>query len=285
MAGGLFATTGMKIRVLGPLSVSHDGIDGVPTARKPRQILSVLLLNESKVVLTSALIAELWDDAPPKSALTTLQTYILHIRKLLAAMFGTALADVAREILVTRHRGYTFRVGDGTFDLREFRNLAQRSRQTARRGDDPGTVQALREAMAQWDGPALADVEHGRILRAEVTRLEEMRLDLVERCIESELRLGRHRESVSELAGLVVQHPFHEDLHAQLMVALHRCGRRLDALAVFQRLRDSMVVEVGLEPSTKLHRLQRAILNADPSLDLGSPQPPVAVSATALTNP
>jgi DNA-binding SARP family transcriptional activator len=112
------------------------------------------------------------------------------------------------------------------------------------------------------------DVEHGPLMRAEVARLEQSRLTVTERKIATELRLGRHLDTLSELASLVVRHRFHEDLHAQFMLALHRSGNRNRALEVFHLLRSSMIDELGLEPSPKVQRLHHAILAAEPELDV-----------------
>lgn len=104
-------------------------------------------------------------------------------------------------------------------------------------------------------------------LEAELIRLEESRSGVQEMRIEAELELGRHHEVLSELSGLVSQRPQHEGFHRQLMLALYRCGRRPQALRLFNRLRQSLVSELGLEPSRELQMLQQAILSADRRLD------------------
>jgi DNA-binding SARP family transcriptional activator len=103
----------------------------------------------------------------------------------------------------------------------------------------------------------------GRVLRAHVRGLEERRFNALEERIEADLRLGRHRELVSELTAFAAQYPLHESMHAHLMVALHRSGRRCDALHTFHRIRHTLTNELGLEPSPLLHRLQRSILTAE----------------------
>src|SRR5690606_10816943 len=82
------------------------------------------------------------------------------------------------------------------------------------------------------------------------------------------LRLGHHQEMLPELAGLTAQYPRHENLHAQFMVALHPSGRRQEALSVLQHLRTTMIEQLGLEPSKRLHLLQQAILADDPTLQV-----------------
>ena len=113
----------------------------------------------------------------------------------------------------------------------------------------------------------LVDVPAGPLLQAQLARLAEARLTATECRIEAELRLGLRRELLPELAYLTAKHPLHEGLRAQQMVALYRCGRRCEALAVFHRLRARLVEEFGLEPSERMQRMQAAILNADVLLD------------------
>jgi DNA-binding SARP family transcriptional activator len=257
----------MKIKVLGPLVVSNGVNQAVPTARKPRKVFSLLLLNNSQVVPVSSLLTELWDDAPPKTALTTLQTYVLTLRKLLATAFGISQAEVARDVLQTRSNGYSFAAQPGDLDLHDYRRLEGAGECALQIGDDAEAVRLFRQALGIWRGSVLLDVEHGRLLQAEAARLEQSRLTMLERRIEAELRLGRHRDTLSDLASLVVQHPFHEDLHAQFMLALYRSGRRTRALEVFHQLRTSLIDELGLEPSVKLQRLQQAVLASSPDLD------------------
>lgn len=257
----------MEIRVLGPLVARHKAAQAVPSAGKPRKVLALMLLNEQQMVPVSALINELWDDEPPRSALTTLQTYVLHLRKLFADTLGLSPSQVSKQILQTRNTGYLLSLGDADLDLREYRRLEQAGRSALQSGDDAAAVETFARALGLWRGSALIDVEHGRLLEAEVARLEQSRLTMVEYQVEATLRLGRHRESLSDLAGLVVQHRFHENLHAQYMLALHRSGCRTRALEIYHRLRTSMIDELGLEPSPKLQWLHHAVLTSEPQLD------------------
>ena len=114
----------------------------------------------------------------------------------------------------------------------------------------------------------LADFRSEPFAQAEIARLEELRAGVVEDRIEADLALGRHAAVVGELEALVAAHPLRERLHGQLMIALYRCGRQAEALAVYQKARRTLVEELGLEPGQPLRRLERAILQQDPSLDL-----------------
>ncbi|MFJ7589424.1 BTAD domain-containing putative transcriptional regulator [Streptomyces sp. NPDC097617] len=284
----------MDIDVLGALAVRENGISITPTAPKPRQVLALLALHADQVVPVSALIEELWAGEPPRSARTTLQTYVLQLRALIAGALergttgttdptgagtgstgtgstgtgavegGAGAARTAKDILVTLPGGYLLSSGGGTLDVREFDRLAGTGYRAMDAGDFPGAARLLREALALWSGPAFADVQGGVQLDMETRRLEETRLCALDQRIEADLRLGRHRELLAELTVLVTRYRTHENLHGQFMLALHRSGRRGEALDVYQRLRATLVRELGLEPSVALRRLQRSILMAGP---------------------
>jgi DNA-binding SARP family transcriptional activator len=257
----------MEISVLGPLTVRAGRVTITPTAPKPRQVLALLLMHANQVVAVPSLARELWDENPPMSALTTLQTYVLQLRKLLAAGFEMRSAQVAKEILITKANGYLFKVEPGSLDLHRFDRLAREGRAALARDENDRAADLLRDALALWRGQALVDVNAGPLLSLQVVRLEEARLTALEHRIEADLRIGMHHEVLSELALLTEEHPLHENLHAQLMVALYRAGRRSEALNVFHRLRSRLLDELGLEPSVTMHRMQQAVLSAEPSLD------------------
>ncbi|MFJ8996395.1 BTAD domain-containing putative transcriptional regulator [Streptomyces sp. NPDC102279] len=254
----------MEIDVLGPLGVRVNGVAVMPTAPKPRKVLALLALHVDRVLPVGLLIEELWGQRPPRSARTTLQTYILQLRELIGAALQPAAQDgvpvSAKDVLVTAPGGYLLRGGGGTSDVQKFERLAGMGYRAMDAEDFAGAARLLREALALWSGSALADVQTGAQLEMEVRRLEETRLCALYQRIEADLRLGRHRELLGELTVLVSRYRTHENLHGQFMLALHRSGRRGEALSVYQRLRQALVRDLGLEPSGGLRRLQRAIL-------------------------
>ncbi|MFH9177323.1 AfsR/SARP family transcriptional regulator [Streptomyces albogriseolus] len=258
----------MDIDVLGALSVRENGISVTPTAPKPRQVLALLALQADQVVPVRTLIDELWGERPPRSARTTLQTYVLQLRELISAALRrdpeNTAGRTAKDVLVTLPGGYLLNTSDGTSDVREFERLAGLGYRAMDADDFAGAARHLRDALGLWTGGALADVQTGAQLEIETRRLEETRLCALDQRIEADLRLGRHRELLGELTVLVSRHRTHENLHGQLMLALHRSGRRSEALEVYQRLRNALVRELGLEPSAGLRRMQRSILMSGP---------------------
>ena len=141
----------------------------------------------------------------------------------------------------------------------------------------PKPAHALREGLALWRGAALADFAFDEFAQAHRTRLEEMRLTAIEDRIDADLASGRHEAVAAELEGLVREHGLRERLWAQLMLALYRCDRQSDSLRAFQRARDLLADELGLDPGPALRDLERQVLAHDPALNA-----PDAVGRTPL---
>ncbi len=267
--------------MLGALSVRENGVSITPTAPKPRHVLALLALHADQVVPVAVLIEELWGQTPPRSARTTLQTYILQLRELIAGALSRDENErcSAKDILATLPGGYRLETRGGTVDYREFERRAGAGYRAMDAEDYNGAARRLADALSLWTGPALTDVQPGSRIDMEAKRLEEARLCALDQRIEADLRLGRHRELLSELTVLVNQFRMHESLHGQFMLALHRSGRRGEALNVYQRLRTTLVSELGLEPSAALSRLQRSILMAHP--ETAAPAGAVAAGTAA----
>src|SRR5262245_26019321 len=243
----------MEFRILGPLEVS-EGERAIPLGgAKQRALLAILLLHANEVVSTDRLIDELWGAHPPDTAHTALQGYVSRLRKLLGA-----------EAVVTRAPGYELLLGGHELDLRRFHSLLDEAREANARV----AAERLREALALWRGPPLAEFSFESFAQTEIARLAELRLEALEERIEADLALGRHAAAVGELEGLVAQHPLRERLRAQLMLALYRSGRQAEALEAYQDARRVLTEQLGLEPSTSLQDLERKILTHDGSLDL-----------------
>jgi WD40 repeat protein/serine/threonine protein kinase len=246
----------MEFRILGPLEVT-DG-DGPRPLGGPKQrtVLAHLVLRANQAMDSDRLIGEVWADEPPPAARSTLRGYLSHLRK--------ALGPYRVE---HRSGGYLLRAEPSAIDAVRFEALVDEGR--AIRTADPATaVQILERALGLWRGPALADLTDQASLQPEIARLEELRLAALEDRIEAELELARHRELVPELETLVAAHPFRERLWLHLMTALYRSDRQADALAAFQRARELLAEELGIDPSPELRRLHERVLRQDPSLDI-----------------
>ena len=250
----------LDFRILGPF----EAVDHEPLAlggRKQQTVLVALLLNRGEVVTADRLIEAVWGERAPATAAKTLQVYVSNLRKVLGDGH-----------LVTHGRGYMLAAGPDQVDADRFAKLASGGRGALDRGDPAGAHRLLGAALALWRGPALADFAYESFAEPEIARLEEARLATIEDRIEADLRLGQHAALVPELEALVHEHPLRERLYEQLMIALYRSGRQVDALDRYQRARAKLIEEFGIEPGPRLQEIQRAVLSQDASLDLpGAP--------------
>jgi DNA-binding SARP family transcriptional activator len=248
----------VEFAVLGPVEVRNDG-RAIPIGRgKQRTLLALLVLNAGRVVPAARLIDELWGEDPPATAATALQVYVSRLRK---ALGGNAIA--------TREPGYVVDVARDAIDLFRFERIVRE----ARAAEPERAVVLLREALALWRGPPLADVD----LRREAERLDELRLDALEACLDLELGFGRHAELVPQLEALVREQPLRERFREQQMLALYRSGRQAEALDAYRDARRALVEELGIEPGERLQRLEQAILRHEPAL--GADTRPVTATA------
>ncbi|MER5772004.1 AfsR/SARP family transcriptional regulator [Streptomyces sp. NPDC001985] len=251
----------MHVRLLGPLSIRVNGKNMTPTAPKPRRVLALLATSANQVVRNEQLIEEVWESRPPRSVTTTLQTYVYQLRKSLDLAIAPERSGLRPEsALRTFVGGYMLTLPEGALDSQVFERLAQRGRVQLTAGRVHEAARTLQEALELWQGPAMVDVNPGPVLLSEALRLEEIRKSVLDLRIDADLRLGRHHELLAELIKLVAAQPTHEGFQAKLMVALYRAGRRSEALQTYQRARQRLVDELGVDPSATLQRLQRAIL-------------------------
>ena len=204
----------MEFRILGPLEVLQDGVPLSLGGPKHRALLALLLLHANEPVPQSVLVDGLWGERPPQTAAKALQVYVSQIRRVLG-----------REQIRTLAGGYELVVEPDELDLLRVERLIAEAREAAPADAAP----KLREALALWRGPALADVREAAFAQAETGRLEELRLATAEELADEELALGREAEMIPELERLVAHNPLRERLRSQLMLALYRCGRQAEA--------------------------------------------------------
>jgi DNA-binding SARP family transcriptional activator len=248
----------LEFRLLGPLEVLADGNPISLGGRKQRATLAILLLHANSIVSVDRLADDLYSGAPPVTAVTQVQRQISELRK--------TLRDASA--IETRAPGYVLRASAQQLDLHEFERLAEEGSRALDRGDADAATDLLRRALELWRGEPLADVGYEDFAQQSIERLEELRLAVLEQRIEADLARGRHTQLVGELEELTRTHPLRERLHGQLMVALYRSGRQVDALGVYRRARSALRDEFGVEPGPTLEELERAVLKHDPALDV-----------------
>jgi YVTN family beta-propeller protein len=250
----------VDFRILGPLQVFDGDAEVQLGSPKERALLAVLLLHAGAVVSRERLIDELWGESPPATAAKALNVHVSQLRK--------SLARNGHDPIATDAPGYALRIDPDLLDVARFERLVAEARSQVASGQTQSARELFQAALALWRGPPLAGVELESVARSEIGRLEGLRLSALMDRIDCDLALGLHEPVIGELEALVADHPLHERLRGQYMLALYRAGRQADALGAYQDARATLVQELGLEPSAALQRLERGILNHDPALEL-----------------
>ncbi|WP_345629401.1 AfsR/SARP family transcriptional regulator [Rugosimonospora acidiphila] len=248
----------MEFRLLGPLAAVHDGRPVQLGRRRERCLLGVLLLEPNAAITIERLTDLLWDGQPPSTARASLHTHVSRLRSRLDPD-GSGLLGVR---LISRDGGYAVEVDPERVDAHRF------SASVARAGaaGPTGRIDLLREALALWHGPVLADVATPLLRERIAARLTELRMSAIESLIDAELTGDQARDLIGELSALRAEHPHRERLAGQLMLALYRAGRPADALLAYQQLRDRLAEDLGVDPGPEVSELHTAILRRDPAL-------------------
>jgi DNA-binding SARP family transcriptional activator len=243
--------------VLGPLRLR--GVSGFAAlgGAKPRRLLAALALNANRVVPIELLADVIWGDSPPRSARQNLQTYVWSLRAAARA------AGVPGTLIEARPPGYALRTEPGDLDWLRFERLSCAGRALASQ-DPAGASKLFAAALGYWQGPVAADVADDLgPLTPRAIAMEEARLSTLDMRIQADLELGRHLELTGELSELVAVHQLRERFQAHYMLALYRCGRQFDALAVFHDLRSRLAEELGVDPAPEVASLYQAMLRTD----------------------
>ncbi|MFE7136674.1 BTAD domain-containing putative transcriptional regulator [Streptomyces sp. NPDC057644] len=253
----------MEFRVLGSVEVVDDRGAKLPvSAPMLRALLAALVLRQGQPAAPEELADRLWGPSLPANVRTTLRNYVMRLRRVLSD-----------ERIRTEPGGYLLAAESEETDLGRFRALVRRSGELPSE-DISEAALLLREALGLWRGVPLADLPDLPLRTTEQPRLEELRLSAAEECYALELALGRHFALVDELSATAREHRLRERLTRLLMLALHRCGRTAEALAVYQEARRELVAELAIEPGSETRALEQAILRDDPRLAVrGQPEP------------
>jgi WD40 repeat protein/DNA-binding SARP family transcriptional activator/class 3 adenylate cyclase len=246
----------IQFRVLGPLEVDAGGGPLPLGGPKQRAVLAHLLFRANELVPAETLVDELWGEEPPDKARNIIQTYISHLRKALGP-----------DRIQSHAPGYRLRLDSSELDAIRFDAL-MRDAKKALPVDPNIAVGTIEDALALWRGPALADLADQPSLLAEAARLDELRLEAQEHRIEALLASGAQARTIGELETMLTRHPWRESLWGLLMLAFYREGRQAEALSTYQRAREILADELGIDPSPELTRLHDRVLKQDPGLDL-----------------
>ncbi|MEU4806299.1 AfsR/SARP family transcriptional regulator [Actinosynnema sp. NPDC023587] len=226
-----------------------------------RRVLSALVLAPRTVVPISRLVDAVWAERPPATAGKQVQNCVSALRERLGGSGS----------ITTDGPGYRLAVADEQVDWLRFRQGVDAARALAAGGRLTDAVDAVKAALSLWRGPAL-DAMGSPALVARAALLDDQRLDAVELCAQWQLTLGHFWDVVDELSACAVENPLREWVHAYLMLALDRRGRKADALALFAVLRERLADELGVDPSPETQQAYLTVLRDGPSDDRTAPR-------------
>lgn len=252
----------VEAHVLGPVRLVVDGTVIEPPGRRQRRLLGALLAGGGAVVSTDALVEAVFDGAPPACARATCHTYIARLRRTL-----DAAGAIGVSIVRTAPPGYRLDTDAVTLDADVFAREVADARQRLAAGDADGAVTVLDRALRRRRGPAYAELASEPWAEAEAVRLDQLWLLARQLRAEALLDAGCAGAAVAELEALVRDDRLGEEPRRLLLVALHRSGRRAEALRAASAYRRLLAEETGLEPSAELDRLEHLVLAGDAHLD------------------
>ena len=248
----------MDFRVLGPLEVV-DGPDGrVPAGVKERAILARLLLTPGRPVSGERLIEAAWPESGRAAAVRSLHVRIAGLRGFLEP---DRMTGQPSELLLRDAAGYRLAVAPERVDACRFERLVEE----AGVAEPAAALERCDRALALWRGAPYAEFAEAEFAQEEIRRLHDLHAQARRRRAAVLLELGRHTDATPELERLVGEDPLREDLVADLMLALYRSGRQVEALAAYRALAGRLA-ELGLRPGPGVRAVEARVLEHAPAL-------------------
>jgi len=250
--------TGVGIRLLGGFEATVGGRLVAADAwrlRKAKTLVKLLVLADGHRIHRESLVALLWPDRDTASGTNNLHQALYVARRVLAA--GTGVLFVLREDVVL--------LGDSAMpwlDVEAFDAAGRQARQTR----DPGDY---RSALELYRGDLLPEDQFEIWAEAPRESLRKRHLGLLVEYADVLSERGQHTEVIDVVGAVTAADPFHEGAYRLLMTALAASGRRYEALAAFDRLREALTREYAADPEPATRRLYRDLLT-------GSDAPPDA---------
>lgn len=270
----------MEFRALGTVEVLSGGSRLSLGGPKQRGLLAMLLTNVGRVVPLDRIGECLWAERPPSPG--TVYRLASRLRQVLWP--PGAEPDPERSVLVGGDGGYRLVVDPEQVDVVRFEGLLRAGRARLTAGDAEDAFRTLREALAQWRGPALTGVPEPVRFGAG-DRLEELRLVAFEEWAVAALLSGRHEDVLPDLVEHANSGPIRERAVGLLMTALQQSGRSSEALDLYRTVRERMLVEQAMEPGELLRIVHQRVLDGCAAVVTGDQVHPVPTVRPALARP
>ncbi|GAA5099372.1 hypothetical protein GCM10023319_62340 [Nocardia iowensis] len=252
----------LSFGVLGPIGAERAGKSLPLKGPRHRAVLARLLVARGRMVSVDQVIDDLWE-RPPRGAVGAIQTFVADLRRVLEP---DRPPRTPAAVLVTVPPGYALRTEPDAVDADRFATAVEHTAELLAAGRFDRALTTIDAALPLWQGPAYAEFAEQGWARAEVDRLDGLRLTAVEQRAAALIDLARAAEAVPVLNTLLAEHPLREHAWQLLAVALYRSGRQSDALAALRRIRDLLRTELGADPGPELQRVEADILAHAPHL-------------------
>jgi DNA-binding SARP family transcriptional activator len=239
----------VRFEVLGPVRGWRGDSELELGSPQQRAVLAMLLLARGRQVSLGGFVDGLWDGEVPRSAGSTVRTYVSRLRRRVDSI--ESVGD-----------GYVLRLGSAVLDLDVFEERLGAGRAARGRRDDVRGARLLGDAVGLWRGGALAGVP-GPYAASRRVPLAELHLAATEEKLAADIAVGGHAAAIAELRLLLAEHPFREGLAELLMLALYKSGRQAEALCVFGGVRRRLDEELGVAPGPALQVMHLRVLQAD----------------------
>ena len=254
----------VRIRLLGGFEVTVG--DRLVAAdawrlRKAKTLVKLLVLAAGHRIHREALVGVLWPERDAASASNNLHQALFVARRVLAGAPGGMCC--LRDDVVLLSEGPAPWLDTEAFDA-----TCRRARQTR----DPG---AYRTALELYRGELLPEDRFEDWAEGPREVLRERHLGLLVEYAEVLSAQGEHTQVVDIVGAVTAADRFHEGAYRMLMTALAASGRRYEALAAFDRLREALTEEYASDPEPATRRLYRSLLTAGDA-------PPDAAATTGV---
>ena len=264
---GLFG--GFRVWV-GPRLVGEDGW----RLRKARSLVKLLALSPEHRVHREQAMELFWPDLDPQSASNNLHQVLHAARRALEPSVATGGASPSGYLLLREEQIVLCPDCAVWVDVEAFEEAAV----GARHAMEP---QAFGAAIDLYAGELLPEDRYEVWTEERRAHLREVYLSLLLELAALYEERGEYEAAIEALGRAVAEEPTREGAHADLMRLYALSGRRREALSQYERLREVLSDDLGMEPGTEITRLQQEIWIGDFPVEEDFRSGAVPVSATA----
>ena len=247
----------MSIRVLGGVGV--EGASWRSLRGHAATILAMMSAAPTAGVSVDSLMEAMWPGGSNATARGSIQRYVSELRKVTGA-----------DRIVTTSIGYRLEAGVDDLDSLRFESQVERGTGLIARRKSVDAIGVLRDALATWGTP-YGGIDSHESLVLSAHRLDAVRITAEDGLLASLLDCGENCTAIERCRRLILEDVYNEKWWGYLVLALYRSGRQATALTEYQRIKRLLGDELGIEPGSRLQRLEEQILLHDPDLDFDAP--------------